>query len=406
MRAIRFAFVNQYAFPDEAATAQLLADLVGACREAGAECLVVCSGRSYSNPSRRYSGEEVIDGIRYSRSAATGFGRSHSLGRVADYATFLTGALWRLLSGPRPDAIVGMSTPPILGAMAVLAARFRGCRSAYWAMDVYPDLAFALGVIRPAGLAGRAFGALSRWTLREADLVIALGDTMAGRLRDLGGGNVVAVHNWGDGHAIRPMPADSSSWRRARGWDRRLSVVYSGNMGMAHEFETLLDAAEQLGSEARFAFVGGGPRRVEVEEGAARRRLSNVEFHAAVQREDLGDLLVAGDLHVVTLRPEMPGLLVPSKLYGILAAGRPVVYVGPAEGEAYEVVSRSGCGTCLANGDATGLSETLRRYGSDPDRRVEEGRRARVVFEANFTKEGQTAKLVAMLTALTGLRAK
>jgi colanic acid biosynthesis glycosyl transferase WcaI len=406
LRTPRLVFVNQYAFPDEAATAQLLADLVEACREAGAECGIVCSDRSYGDPARRHAREEVVNGVRYSRATATGFGRSSRLGRVVDYATFLWGAMWRLLSGTRPDVVVGMSTPPILGALAVLAARFRGCRSAYWAMDVYPDLAFALGAMRPGGLAGWVFGALSRWALRKADLVIALGDTMAERLRDLGGRNVVAVHNWADGNAIRPMPAEHSSWRRAGGWDGRLSVVYSGNMGVAHEFDTLLDAAAQLGDEVWFAFVGGGPRRIEVEEGAARRGLSNVEFHPPVPREGLGDLLAAGDVHMVTLRPGMPGLLVPSKLYGILAAGRPVVYVGPAEGEAWETVSGSGCGTCLANGDVMGLVEALRRYGRDPLLRATEGGCARLAFESSFTKERQTARIVASLTALAGRGAK
>jgi colanic acid biosynthesis glycosyl transferase WcaI len=406
LRAPRLVFVNQYAFPDEAATAQLLSDLVGACQKAELECRVVCSDRSYAEPACRYAHEEVADGVRYLRAAATGFGRSSRLGRVVDYATFLFGALWRLLPGPRPDVVVGMSTPPILGALAVLAARFRGSRSAYWAMDVYPDLAFALGAMRPGSLAGRVFGTLSRWTLREADLVIALGDTMAESLRDLGGRNVVVVHNWADGDAIRPMLAEDSSWRRAQGWDGRLSVIYSGNMGLAHEFETVLDAAAQLGDEARFAFVGGGPRRAEVEEGVARRGLSNVEFHQPVPREGLGDLLAAGDVHIVMLRPGMPGLLVPSKLYGILAAGRPVVYVGPAEGEAWEIVSGSGCGTCLANGDATGLAEALRRYGRDSLLRAEEGGCARRAFESSFTKEGQTARIVASLTALAGGGAK
>lgn len=395
-------FVNQYAFPDEAATAQMLADLVDTCREAGVECQVVCSDRSYAEPMRRYPREEALDGVRYSRAAATGFGRSSRLGRVLDYATFLAGALGRLLSGPRPSVIVGMSTPPILGAVAVAAARVRKTTSAYWAMDVYPDLAFELGALREGSLSGCVFGAISRWTLRNADLVIALGETMAERLTAAGAKRVEVIHNWADGGAIRPTAAEESGWRRARGWEGRLSVVYSGNMGLAHEFETILDAASQLADEVWVGFVGGGPRRTEVEKGAARRGLSNVEFHPPVPREGLGDLLAAGDVHLVTLRPGMPGLLVPSKLYGILAAGRPVVYVGPAEGEAYEIVSRSGCGTCVANGDVMGLSEALRRYRRDPLLRAKEGGCARRAFESSFTKEGQTARIVAFLTTLAG----
>lgn len=272
----------------------------------------------------------------------------------------------------------------------------------YWAMDVYPDVAFALGVLSRASLAGRLLSALSGWTVRSADLVVALGDMMGDRLRRQGARRVAVVHNWSDDEAIRPIETQASAFRAEHRWGSRFVVVYSGNMGLAHDFETVLAAAERLRSQpVTFAFVGEGPRRREIEEAAAARGLANVEFHPAVSRSALGDSLAAANLHLVTLRPDMPGLLVPSKIYGILAAGVATLYVGPPEGEVFEIVSRGGCGSAIANSDAAGLEATVLAYMADPERRAREGLAARAILEKEFRKARQTAALVLELDALS-----
>ena len=388
--------LNQYFPPDEAATAQMLGDLVESLVVHGMSCEVVASNRSYSDPARRYSRRETWRGARVRRVAVTGFGRRSKVGRVVDYGTFLVGAALRLVTASRPDVIIGLSTPPILGALAVAAARLRGCRSVYWAMDVYPDLAFELGVLRRQSLAGRLFAAVSRWALGSADTVVALGETMAGRLKALGARNIATIPNWADGEAVRPMPAESSRYRRERRWTGKFVVLYSGNLGLAHEFESALGAAERLqtSTDIVLAFVGVGPRLAEVMSEVRRRGLSNVEFHPPVPREELGDSLAAGDLHLVTLRRGMPGLLVPSKIYGILAAGRPTLYVGPAEGEVFEIVSRGACGSWVDNAaDPEELTKVILAYREDAERRAREGCHARQLFEARFTKQRSTDAL-------------
>jgi glycosyltransferase involved in cell wall biosynthesis len=197
------------------------------------------------------------------------------------------------------------------------------------------------------------------------------------------------VHNWADGEAVRPRPLAGHALRAEWGWDGRFVVLYSGNMGLAHEFETVLGVAEALRDrdEVLFAFVGGGPRRGEIEEQVRRRGLRNVEFRPYQARERLGDSLTAGDVHLVTLRERMAGLLVPSKIYGILAAGRPTVYVGPDEGEIAEILRSGACGVRVAPGDEQGLAEAVLRYASSESHRLEHGRNARRLFERRFTKE-------------------
>jgi glycosyltransferase involved in cell wall biosynthesis len=272
--------------------------------------------------------------------------------------------------------------------VGLLLARLRRARSIYWVMDVYPELAFRLGVLRAGSLAGRLLARISRATLRGSDVVVALGESMAARLTSSGSSDVTTIHNWADGEAIRPRPRANHRLREEWGWSEKVVVLYSGNMGLAHEFGTVLDAAELLHDrdEIRFAFVGGGPRRVEVERESRRRGLENVEFRPYVARKELGWSLTAGDLHLVTLREGMSGLLVPSKIYGILAAGRATLYVGPEEGEVADIIRSGRCGTCLREGDAEGLVRAIDRYAADAALRESEGRRARELFDRRFTK--------------------
>ena len=197
------------------------------------------------------------------------------------------------------------------------------------------------------------------------------------------------IHHWADGRAIRPCPEQDNELRAARGWSDRFVILYSGNLGLAHEFDTLLGAAELLRDEPRFlfAFVGAGPRLAEVRQQATRRGLPNVEFHPQVRPGDLGRSLTSGDVHLVTLREGLAGLLVSSKIYGILAAGRPTLYVGPQAGEIPQILREGSCGTCHSVGDSAGLAATIRRYDAEETYRMDQGRRARLLFERRFTKE-------------------
>jgi glycosyltransferase involved in cell wall biosynthesis len=385
---VRIVLLNQYFAPDEAATAQLLADLGEGLAAAGHEVVAVCSRRAYESPELRYPSRETVRGVTVRRVKTTGFGRATATGRSVDYLTFLLGAALALLFRRRPDVVVSLSTPPLVAFVGLALARLRGARSVYWVMDVYPELAFRLGVLREGSLGGRMFARISRATLRGSDVVVALGESMAAQLASRGGSNVAMIHNWADGEAIRPRSVQDHPLREAWGWTGSFVLLYSGNMGLAHEFETLLDAAERLKErpEIRFAFVGGGPRREEVEREARRRGLTNVEFRPYVAREDLGRSLTAGDLHLVTLRDGLPGLLVPSKIYGILAAGRPTLYVGPGEGEVADIIASGRCGTRVAAGDSSGLARAIERYAGDAALREEQGRRARELFDRRFAR--------------------
>lgn len=385
---MNLTILNQYYAPDEAATAQMAADLGAELMRTGHTVRAICCDRSYGQPKRRYARREAIEGVVIDRVRSTAFGRSSAIGRVTDYVTFLAGAARRLLSAPKPDVVVVLTTPPMIAYLALVVRRVRPFKLAFWSMDVYPDIAYELGAMKRGSFAGRVFGRMSEAVLRSSDVVVALGETMAERLRLNGAANVEVVHNWADEDAIVPRTAIDRPPRVEWGWQERFVILYSGNLGLAHEFETVLKAARRLSAtlpNVLFAFVGVGPRLKEVREAA--RDLPNVEFRDYVDRSQLGDTLTAADLHLVTLRPNMPGLLVPSKIYGILAAGRPTIYVGPASGEIASILREGRCGTNVLNGDVDGLVSAVRDYACEPFRRDTEGANARALFEARFTRK-------------------
>ena len=387
--------LNQYYAPDEAATAQMLADLGAGLAARGFRVRALASNRSYIDPNRTYPKHDTIDGVAIRRVATSGFGRRSLLGRLADYLTFVTGAKRALLLGERPDVVIVLTTPPFIAFLATFLGRLRGIRTIFWSMDVYPDVAFATGTLRPRGVPGLLGKALARRTVRSADAVVALGETMARHLARTPARRIEVIHNWADGEAIRPVSRDVGL-RPAE--DRPFVAMYSGNMGLAHEFVTILGIAGRLEADpVRFVFVGGGPRRDEIEGSAAALRAGTVELRPSVARADLGASLASADLHLVSLRDGMAGLLVPSKIYGILASGRPVLYVGPAAGEVYEIIREGDCGTCVLPGDVDAGVAAIRAYVAAPERGVAEGRRGRQLFEERFSRSrgiAQWTKLV------------
>lgn len=382
---MRIVLLNQYYAPDEAATAQIAGDLGAHLAAAGHDVVAICGDRSYANPQRRYARNEVIDGVAIYRVSTSAFGRSSKAGRMLDYAGFVFGSVLRLLFGRRPDVVIALTTPPMVAAIPLLVRHVRRFKVVFWSMDVYPDLAFQLGAIRARSVAGRIATRVASWILRSTDVTVALGDTMAARLRDSGGRNVAVVHNWADEQTI--PPPERGDRPAAAAQQQPFVVLYSGNLGLAHEFDTLIAAAAQLATElphVQFSFAGVGPRLSEVQ--AATRDLRNVEFRSFVPRNRLGESLRAGHVHLVTLRPDMAGLLVPSKIYGILAAARPTIYIGPAAGEVHDILREGRCGTSIRNGDVSGLVAAIQSYVSDPGRLQGEGANARSEFESRFTK--------------------
>ncbi len=386
---MRVLFLNQFFAPDAAATAQLLADLCGGLAKQGAHVSVICARTGYSDSSAR-AGETAgcAEGVSVHRLPSLPFRRNSLLARLTSYVSFMGLAALRGLFSERPDVVVALTTPPFVGLVGVLLKRLRGCRFVLWSMDLYPEVAIAAGAIRADGVAARGARAAARLIYRHADAVVALGPFMRARILAHGvpAGKAVIVHNWANGELFRPLPEGQAGLRSKLGLDDCFIVMYSGNMGVGHSFDTIMDVACAFEDDpsVRFVFVGDGSHRRDIEERVERDRLANVMLLPYQPRDRLHDSLRAGDVHLISLRECMQGLMAPSKLYGILAAGRPCVLVGGEANEVAEIIRKHRCGLVVKEGDAAGLKAALVALAHRPRLADAMARRARQAFLAAY----------------------
>jgi glycosyltransferase involved in cell wall biosynthesis len=391
---MRLVFVNRFFHPDHSATSQILSDLCFALAARGHDVHVVTSRLRYDDPSLALPANETASGVAVHRVWTTRFGRGTLPGRAMDYLTFYLSALWRLARlADRNTVLVAKTDPPMISVAAALAARATGARLVNWTQDLFPEVAVAAGMRAMPAMLARPLAVLRDWSLRCAVRNVAIGERMRARLvaRGLPEAKLAVIHNWADGAAIAPQGAEgggaeASPLRREWGLEEKFVVGYSGNLGRVHEFATVLDAAGQLADrdDIVFLFIGGGHRLGAVKGEAARRGLSNVQFRPYQPRERLAQSLGACDAHLVTLRPELEGLVLPSKFYGIIAAGRPVMFVGAADGEIAGLVNEARCGQAFRVGDAPALAQCLRGLADEPARGRGWGGNARRLFDARF----------------------
>ena len=380
-------FINRVYPPSSGATGEMLAAMAEALALRGWEVTVLATAEGGTEPFSK------AGGVRVAR-AGRPLSRRTFFSRAMSYVTMIPALFIRALMLPRMDFVVTLTDPPMLASIGPLLAFFKRSRSIHWAQDIYPELAEELGVLSHGGMPARLLRAVSTWSLRCHDRVVSIGRCMSSRLaaRGIDGERVTTIPNWTVPQSIHPMDHVSNLFRAAQGWGSRFVVVYSGNMGLAHEFDIVLDAAQELRDEnILFVFIGDGPRRVEVERKAAGRGQTNVRFLPPQPRGKLNESLSAADVHLVTMRPELCGLVVPSKFYGVMAAGRPCIYVGPAESEVARLITEHAVGRVVASPFSSDLAKAIVTYRDDLAMWSAECARARLLGEASDVNAAATA---------------
>ena len=382
----RLLLVNQYYWPDHASTAQHLADLAEHLAAQGHEVHVLCSRGGYKPGAERPPAKETYRGVQIHRVAATSFGRKSTLHRMADYLSFYFRATLAALMLPRFDAVVTLTTPPIIGLIGTILKRLKGSRHVFWSMDLHPDASIALGRMDPRNPVVRALGWISDAVYRGADRVVVLGPYMADRIaaKGVARDRLATIPVWSRRDEIYPIPRAGHPLRAELGLADKFVVMYSGNLGLAHSFAEVVEAARRLRdcAEVVFLFVGGGPRLKEVEAAVAADGLANVRLMDYFPRDQLHASLSVADVHLITMRAEMTGIVVPGKLYGAMASGRPTIFVGPGRSESADTVRAAGCGYQVPLGDADALVAVIDRLAADPALGTQLGRRGRDAFLA------------------------
>src|SRR5262249_21214254 len=228
-----------------------------------------------------------------------------------------------------------------------------------------------------------------------------LSDGMRARLlaRGIRPEHIQVIPNWANTVDIVPLASTQSRTRRRVGLDRCFVVGYSGNLGRAHEFETLLGAARLLQQDPDIAFLitGGGAKAARLQQEVQAEGLVNLVFQDYQPPELLADSLAAADVHFVSLLPAMEGLIVPSKIYGILAAGRPAIFVGDPDGDVARLIREHQCGLVVRVGQSAQLAGELRALHDDPERLQAMGSRARSLALSRYTSEHAVSQWLAML---------
>jgi glycosyltransferase involved in cell wall biosynthesis len=394
---MKILIVSQFFGADTAAVGQFLADAANGASMTGHRVLVVCGDNRYgagepdkdgatggsSFKTAGFDGDQQGHGaLEVSRVRNLSFSHNKAK-KLLSYATFYAGATWKALIGPAPDVVLTLTAPPGLAWIGWLMQRVRGCRHVVWEMDVYPDIAVALGVPFAGCLAG-----LLDYPRRRADAVIALGDCMRDRLlrHQIPQERIFVAENWADGQDIYPLPFPEYS---------PLRMLYSGNLGLAHDISTIRGVMERLAGDAgfHFEFVGGGPRRKELYDSCRTGAIDNVSFRPYVHQEDLRASLAECHIGLVTQKEMTLGAVVPSKVYGLMAAGRPFLYIGPAAATPALLTRRFDCGWHFECGDVSGVLGLLRYLQAHPEDIRAKGDRARKAFADHYDKPVGVARI-------------
>lgn len=401
----RVVFVNRFAYPDRSATSQLVSDLATALAERGWQVTLVASRQLYDDPEVLLPLSSTWGQVQICRVRATRFGRSSLPGRLLDYLTFylaLPMVLWRVLT--HGSVVVAKTDPPILGALVAGIAALRGAPLVNWLQDLFPEVSTALGTPRlPSGVAAM-LRALRNVALRAAAANVVIGERMGELVRGQGVRNetIHFIPNWAHENQLRPIAASESGARRAFGYTSEFVVGYSGNLGRAHDFLTFLEAIESLRQRPgiQFLFIGGGHGYELLRSRAATAGLTNIRFLPYGPLADLGDAMAAADLHLVSLQPKLEGLIVPSKFYGIAAAGRPVAFVGDVDGEIARLIEQGKCGFSVPQGRGDLLAAGITRLAGDPSIGLAQGQRARALLDSRFSRSAAHCRWDTLLRAV------
>lgn len=373
---MRIVFFNRSYYPDMGATGQLLTELTqDLVRDHGCDVSVVCGPTAGAEP-----GVTTHQGVTIVRARGTRLARRGFFGRFTNYVTYFVSAAWASLTLPRADVVVALTDPPIIGLVAWASSKRMGARFVFLCQDIFPEVANLLEDFRSDFVNG-VLQRVNCFIVNRADRIVALGATMKERLvtgKNADPEKISVIHNWADTEAITPAPKDNT-FSRVHGLHDKFVVMHSGNIGLSQNLDCWIEVAARFEAspEIVFLFVGDGVRREALQRDVADRGLDNVLFLPYQPREAMRDSYATADVFIVSLKPGLAGYIVPSKLYGILASGRPYVAAVESATEVAAISREYDCGAVVAPGDVGGMVDEITRFHRDRDRVERLGRNAR-----------------------------
>jgi putative colanic acid biosynthesis glycosyltransferase WcaI len=408
---MRIIILNQFFYPDHSATSQLMTELAESLVERGV-AVSALAGRGRYNGGETLALREEYKGVCIERAWSTGFGKRTVAGRISDYLSFYLGASWKLLTMPRHDIVMALTTPPLIGLAALLIGRLRGMRVITLVQDVYPEIAVALGTLRAGSWSTRVFEWVSKRVLKKCDRIVVLSQSMRERIvakvGETGASRVDVIHNWADGTEIRPMHDAMNPFAIEQRLTESFVVLFSGNLGRVNEFSTVLEAARLLRDQPGivFLFIGEGAKKDEILHFKNEHGLHNVRLVSYQPRDRLRYSLAAGHALLITLADGLAGLSVPSKAYAAMAASRALLFVGDPRSDIAKIIDDNKCGAVVASGDSEALAGTIVAWSADRAMVDQFGAASRVLFEERFDRSHAVNAYLETFAACVSIKPK
>ncbi len=389
---MRILFLNQCYWPDHASSAQHLTDLAEGLAARGHDITVLCSRNPYVGGGAVFPRREHRNGVLIHRVTTLGYGKKSGIrGRTLDYLSFHFMALLKAVRLPSCDVVVTLTSPLLVGVLGWLLALVKRAKHVHWCMDLFPDTGVLFGIVKENGPAHRLCAFLTRRYLRSAAAIVAISPYMIERIKRYGVTEdlIRVVPVWAVGKDLGPIARRANKFLREHQLENRFVVMFSGNLELGGDMDTLVGALAELREdrEILFVLISEGPRLEKFREMSAHAALSNVLFLPYQDRDMLAYSLSAADVHIVTNKQGLGGLRVPGKTYGILAVGRPILYIGDPCCEVADLIRDYRLGFVIREHDVQSLAGAIRKLRADPAGRQAISVRARALFEADYQAE-------------------
>ena len=405
----KILIISEPFYPQVAAIGQLLTDLSEDLVKSGHQVKVVTGNPNNNfNKNNSIPRKENYKGIEIIRLKNTTFTKYRMAGRVLNYLTFHFLVFSRVLFYERPDLVFVLSTPPFISFSGLMLKILKKSKVIYNVQDLFPDLAVELGKLKNKLFIG-FLKKLSVLIVRKVDKVVVVGEYMEKKIREellketIENNHIITIHNWADGDKIKVLRGDieDNFLRKKWGLEGKFVVLYSGNIGYLHEFDTIISAADFLTKEGLkeiiFVFIGEGIKKNYIEGKVREKGLNNILFFPYQSREMLIYSLGLANVSLVTLEKGFEGMVVPSKIYGILASGRPVIVVVGGESEIVGIIRKGKCGKIVKIRDYHALVNNIMDYYKNSKKCREDGLNGRRCFEKNFDRKIATKKYIEVI---------
>ncbi len=383
--------LSQYYYPDIASTAQLLTELAGELALSGMDVSVYSAKPAYHKKGDAPS-EEVHNGVKILRTYCTNANKNTIFGRTINTLSFIVSISIKLLFSERKAVNLIVSNPPFLHFIGYLLYLLRKQKYVLLIYDIYPDVAVTLGYFNPGSIIVRIWNWFYKKTIEKSAKTIVLSEGMKELIlskfqdKKIIENKMSIIHNWADDKFLRVIPKNENPFIKKNNLSGKFILLYSGNLALYNDFDTILAAAKQITDPSiLFLLIGDGGRRKEIEKYIVNNSLQNVKIMDYLPLKDLPYSISSGDALFISVRDGINGINMPSKLYTIMACGKPMLALGMKGGDVNQMIDNAGCGIFIEQGDVEGLIKAIDYYRNNPEAALIHGSNGRKYLENHYT---------------------